>query len=479
MPTNANLIRASYDAFHRGDLDAALALFHPEISWTHPDGMSDYGLGGTKKGHAEVRAFMKHARTVFQEIRPMPREFLESGNRVVVFGAHSMRSARTGRACTVDFVHSWVLESGKATHFTDSYDTAPVRRLFEPGRAQNRFDLAPDPGVWQVLRTGLGFWESRVLLSAVELDLFTILAEHPLELSELTKRLGLHRRGARDFLDALVALGFLERDGALYKNAHGANTFLNRMNPEFDMTTFLEVADAQYYDSWRNLTTALRTGQPQNKATVGEGDPFEVLYSDPVRIEKFQRAMHAGSLGATLALAEKFPWSKYSTMADIGCAAGSMLRGILSRHSHLHGIGFDLAPLAPFFERAATESGLARRMKFSTGSFLSDPLPSAEVISFGHVLHDWDLPTKRMLLQKAFDALPSGGAVVVYDMIIDDERSKNAFGLLMSLHMLLESPGGFDYTGADCLTWLADAGFHGCYVEHLAGPESMAVGFKK
>lgn len=479
MPTNADLIRASYDAFRRGDLDAALALFRPEISWTHPDGMSDYGLGGTKKGHAEVRAFMKHARTLFQEIRPMPREFLESGNRVVVLGTHFMRSARTGRACTVDFVHSWVLEDGKATHFTDFHDTAPVRRLFEPDPAPDRVEPGPDQGIWQAIRTALGFWESRVLFSAVELDLFTVLAERPLELSELTRRLELHPRGARDFLDALVALGFLERDGAQYKNAPGANTFLNRKNPALDVTGLLEVADALWYDSWRSLTTALRTGQPQNRATVGEGDPFEILYSDPVRVEKFLRAMHGGSLGATLALAEKFPWPKYQTLADIGGAAGAMLRGVLARHSHLHGIGFDLAPVAPFFERAAAEAGLAERMRFSAGSFFSDPLPSAEVISFGHVLHDWDLPTKRMLLQKAFDALPSGGAVIVYDMIIDDERSRNAAGLMMSLHMLLESPGGFDYTGADCLTWLADAGFRRGYVEHLAGPESMVVGFKE
>jgi ketosteroid isomerase-like protein len=481
MPTNADLIRASYDAFRRGDLDAALALFHPEIAWTHPDGMSDYGLGGTKRGHAEVRAFMKHARTLFQEIRPMPREFLESGNRVVVLGTHSMRSARTGRSCTVDFVHSWVLESGKAIHFTDLHDTTPVRRLFEPvepDRAQGRFDL-DDQGFWQVLRTGLGFWESRVLLSAVELNLFTILVERPLELSELTRRLGLHPRGARDFFDALVALGFLERDGALYKNARGASTFLNRMNPEFDMTALLEVADAHWYDTWRHLTAALRTGQPQSKATVGEGDHFDVLYADPLRVEKWQRAMHAGSVGTTLALAEKFPWREYQTLADIGCAAGSMLRRVLSRHAHLYGIGFDLAPLAPSFERAAVEAGLAKRMRFTAGSFFSDPLPPANVISFGHVLHDWDLPTKRMLLQKAFDALPPGGAVVVYDMMIDDERSKNAFGMMMSLHVLLESPGGFDYTGADCLTWLNDAGFQGCYIEHLGGSESMAVGFKK
>ncbi len=479
MPTNADLIRASYEAFRRGDLNSALALFAPDILWTHPDGMSDFGLGGTKKGHAEVRAFMAHARTLFSEVRPMPREFLESGNRVIVLGTHHMRGARTGRTCTVDFVHSWVLEGGKATHFTDFHDTAPVRRLFEPDRAQNRFDFPPAQGTWQVFHTGLGFWDSRVLLSAVELNVFTILAERPLELSELTKRLGLHPRGARDFLDALVALGFLEHDGAVYKNARDANTFLNRMNPESDMTGLLEVAGVHWYETWRHLTTALRTGQPQSKATAGEGDQFEALYSDPVRVEKWQRAMHGGSVGTILALAEKFPWPKYQTLADIGCAAGYMLRAVLSRHSHLHGIGFDLAPLAPSFERGAVEAGLAKRMRFFAGSFFSDPLPSAGVLSFGHVLHNWDLPTKRMLLQKAYDALPPGGALVVYDWMIDDERSKNAIGLMMSLHSLLESPGGFDYTGADCLTWLDDAGFQGCYVEHLTGPASMAVGFKK
>jgi ketosteroid isomerase-like protein len=470
MPTNADLIRASYEAFRRGDLDSALALFAPDILWTHPDGMSDYGLGGTKKGHAEVLAFMKQARTLFQEIRPMPREFLESGNRVIVLGTHFMRSARTGRACTVEFVHSWVLADGKATHFTDFHDTTPVRHLFEP---------APPQGMWQAIRTGLAFWESRVLLSAVELGVFTVLAEWPLELDELTARLELHPRGARDFLDTLVALRFLERDGALYRNTPAANTFLDRARPDTDVSGLLEVADALWYDSWRNLTKALRTGQPQNKATVGEGDPFETLYADPVRVEKFQRAMHGGSLGATLALVDKFPWSKYQTVADIGSAAGAMLRGLLSHHSHLRGIGFDLPPVAPFFERAAANAGLTDRLTFSPGSFFTDPLPSADVISLGHVLHDWDLPTKRLLLQKAFDALPSGGAVVVYDTMIDDERSENVFGLMMSLHMLLESPGGFDYTGADCLGWLADAGFRDCYVEHLAGPESMVAGFKR
>ena len=96
----------------------------------------------------------------------------------------------------------------------------------------------------------------------------------------------------------------------------------------------------------------------------------------------------------------------------------------------------------------------------------------------GHILHDWDLDVKRMLIRKAYDAIPEGGALLVYESIIDDDRSQNAFGLLMSLNMLIETPGGFDYTGADCIGWMKEAGFRDARVEHLVGPESMVIGFK-
>ena len=96
----------------------------------------------------------------------------------------------------------------------------------------------------------------------------------------------------------------------------------------------------------------------------------------------------------------------------------------------------------------------------------------------GHILHDWNLDQKRLLIRKAYDAVPEGGALIVYDSIIDDDRSKNAFGLLMSLNMLIETPGGFDYTGADCMGWMDEAGFRRTRVEHLLGPDSMVVGIK-
>jgi len=114
----------------------------------------------------------------------------------------------------------------------------------------------------------------------------------------------------------------------------------------------------------------------------------------------------------------------------------------------------------------------------AAGDFFADPLPRADVLVMGHILHDWDLDEKRLLLQKAYDALAAGGALIVYDAIIDDERRGNAFGLLMSLNMLIETPGGFDYTGADCCAWMQQTGFRDTYVEHLVGPDSMVVAIK-
>jgi O-methyltransferase domain len=123
-------------------------------------------------------------------------------------------------------------------------------------------------------------------------------------------------------------------------------------------------------------------------------------------------------------------------------------------------------------------NGLSGRVKFLPGSFFDQPLPKADVVMMGHILHDWDLEVKRMLVRKAWEALPEGGAFVAYDCIIDDDRSTNAFGLLMSLNMLIETPGGFDYTGADCVGWMKEAGFRETRLEHLVGPDSMVVGIK-
>lgn len=333
--------------------------------------------------------------------------------------------------------------------------------------------ISPD----HILQTGFAFWSSKTLLSAVEMELFTELAKHPSDLATLQGRLGLHPRGARDFLDALVALGFLLRgEDGIYRNTPDTEVFLDKAKPSY-IGGIMEMANHRLYPFWGNLTAGLRTGEAQNESKNGQ-DPFVTLYADPARLREFLRAMSGVSREANMTIAQQFPWADYRTCADIGTAQGDLITQITLAQPHLQGIGYDLPEVGPVFEDYIAVNGLSDRVHFAGGSFFTDDLPKADVLLFGHILHDWDLPTKKILLAKAWTALPPGGAVVVYDAIIDDDRKQNAFGLLMSLNMLIETPGGFDYTGADCIRWMREAGFKDCRVEHLTGPDSMVIGIK-
>lgn len=340
-----------------------------------------------------------------------------------------------------------------------------------------RESAAPEVRPDHILQIGFGFWACKTLLSAVEMEVFTELAKRPEDLATLTGRLGLHPRSAQDFLDALVALGFLQREGGIYSNAPSSDLYLDKHKPSY-IGGILEMCNHRSYGHWNHLTEGLRTGLPQNELKGGGAPVFETIYADPARLKEFLKAMSGVSRGANLAIAAKFPWGQYRTVVDAGPAQGDLLVQVALKNQHLLGIGFDLAEVGPIFEEYVEGHGLSSRLQFQSGSFFTDPLPKADVVMMGHILHDWDLEQKRMLVRKAYDALPEGGALLVYDAIIDDDRSKNAFGLMMSLQMMIETYGGFDYTGADCMGWMKEAGFREARVEHLVGPDSMVVGIK-
>jgi len=328
----------------------------------------------------------------------------------------------------------------------------------------------------KIMELGLGFWGSKTLLSAIELGLFTELAKGPLTKEALTARLNLHSRSAQDFFDALVALGMLKRTGSRYATTPETALFLDRNKPSY-VGGMLEMSNARLYRFWGSLTEGLRTGKPQNEAKTGE-DFFGALYADPQRLEGFLKAMTGLSIGAGRAIAKKFPWKRYKTFADVGCAQGGVAVEVALAHKHLTGFGMDLPVVQPVFEAYAQAKGVAPRVKFHHGDFFKDSLPKVDVIIMGHILHDWNLDEKMMLLRKAYDALPPHGAVIVHEALIDDARKKHAFGLLMSLNMLIETHGGFDFTGADCRGWMKEAGFKRTRVERLVGPDGMVVGYK-
>lgn len=331
-----------------------------------------------------------------------------------------------------------------------------------------------DPG--PIMQLGTAYWASKTLLSAVELGLFTVLGDGPLGADAIKARLGLHPRSALDFLDALVALGMLDRHDSFYSNTPSTAVFLDRKKPSY-IGGILEMFNARLYGFWNNLTDGLKTGEPQNEARTG-GDLFASLYQDPVGLQRFLAAMTGVSLGAGHAIAEKFPWADYRTFVDVGCAEGGVPVAIAAAHPHLKGIGFDLPPVKAHFDAYVARHNLSQRLAFAAGDFFNDALPKADVIVMGHILHDWGLAEKKALIAKAFDALPKGGAFIAFESLIDDERRTNAAGLLMSLNMLIETCGGFDYTGADARGWMHDAGFTETRVVHLAGPDSMVIGIK-
>jgi hypothetical protein len=344
------------------------------------------------------------------------------------------------------------------------------------GLAASTPTVAKEASPEQIMQLGFGFWSSKALLSAVEIGVFTELARGPLDGQTLARRLGLHPRSYRDFFDTLVTLGVLDRSNGAYSNTPETDLLLDRSKPSY-IGGILEMANARLYPFWGALTEALRTGERQND-TKGSEDFFQALYSDAQRLREFLQAMTGVSMGAARAIARQFSWDRYKTFVDVGSAQGGAAVQIALAHPHLRGSGYDLPTVGPIFQEYVRSFGLHDRLRFVPGDFFKDDLPTADVIVMGHILHDWNLEDKKHLVAKAYASLPRGGAFIVYEALIDDERRHNAFGLLMSLNMLIETPGGFDYTGADCSRWMRETGFRETRVEHLVGPDSMVVGIK-
>jgi hypothetical protein len=329
----------------------------------------------------------------------------------------------------------------------------------------------------RILQTGFGYWASKTLLSAVELGVFTELARGPRSCEELSGRLGLHPRAARDFLDALVAMRLLRRDGR-YANTPETDRFLDRDKPTY-IGGLLEMFNRRLYRYWGDLTEALRTGRPQNELKDGGLDLFAALALDADACRGFMQAMTGLSMATAVSIAQKFPWERYRTFADVGTAQGGLPVVLAEAHPHLRGIGVDLPAVRPIFDEYVQGHGVQDRIRWQAADVWTHPFPPADVVVLGHMLHGWGLERKQTLLRKAYEAVPDGGAVLVYDAILDDERRENVFGLLFSLNMLIENQEGAEYTGADCRGWMRDAGFAEAYLEPLAGPESMVVGIKR
>lgn len=333
----------------------------------------------------------------------------------------------------------------------------------------------------RILETGLAFWSSKVLLTAVNLNLFSLLAEGGKNAEEIKSALKLQDRGLLDFLDCLVATNFLYREGtgenAIYSNTLETDVFLDKKKPSY-VGGMLEMANNRLYPFWNNLEEALKTGLPQNEAKDGGKPLFEELYSDENRLKEFISGMAGTQMGNFIAFAREFDFTGFYTHCDIGGAGGNLSAQIAIHHPGIQCTTFDLPVVSPIAQQNIDQMQLNDRVKVVSGDFFTGSFPKADLITMGNIMHDWNLEEKKVLLKKAYDALPARGALVVIENVIDDERKKNAFGLMMSLNMLIETYGGFDYTAADFTSWAKEVGFTDVRVMHLAGPSSALIAYK-
>ena len=333
----------------------------------------------------------------------------------------------------------------------------------------------------KIMQIGMGFWASKTLLTAVNMELFTHVAKGSLTGAEIQSKLGLNDRSLYDFLDSLVALGFLNRNGikesASYSNSEDAELFLDKDKPSY-IGGILEMSNNRLYPFWNNLEEGLKTGKPQNEVKNGDKPLFEAIYADPQKLKEFIHAMGGVQAGNFMMFANHFDFSNHHVLCDIGGSGANLSIHVAKNNPHMRCISFDLPPVLPVATENVSKLGLSDKITIQSGDFFKVAFPKADIITMGNILHDWGLMEKKILIKKAFDALPFGGVLVVIENIIDNERSKNAFGLMMSLNMMIETEDGFDFSANDFEGWAKEIGFKEISVMPLTGPSSAVIAIK-
>jgi hypothetical protein len=319
-----------------------------------------------------------------------------------------------------------------------------------------------------ILRLGNAFCEAQALLTATELDLFTALHGAPATAEEIRQRLGLDGRGLRDLLRLLVVLGLLEESGGRYRNGDGADSWLVRDRPGY-VGGFLLGAKANLYPLWNGLTETLRSGRPRSPAR-----DFSAMLDDAQQRDRYAAMMEGALQPLVPGLVSALDWAQFRSFTDVGGCGGSLARQLVATYPGLTGQVFDLPQLETTFRERAASSGQLGRLRFQAGDFFRDPLPSADVLIMGHILHNWPRPGRAELIGKAFDAVSPGGLLLVYDRMLD-EHEPTGDNLVASLIMALVTEEGAEYAVRDLDELARSAGFASVSRSRLDDHETLVM----
>jgi predicted O-methyltransferase YrrM len=315
-----------------------------------------------------------------------------------------------------------------------------------------------------------GFWAFKTLAAAHELDLFgQLTGSRGTTPRELAASLGIADRPAEMLLTACTALGLLRKKGGRYTNSPLAEEYLVRGKPYY-FGGLVEMLDKRLYPGWARLADALRTNRP----TTWDPDRQASLFdgADPVMLSHFWEAMHSISSSTARLLAQAVDLRRFKRLLDVGGGSGAFDIELCRRYRGLHATVYDLPHVTEIAAAKIAQAGLADRVQTAPGDFFADAAYPAghDLILLSLIMHDWSEEDDRAILRRCHDALPSGGAVVICELLVNDEKTGPAPAALMSLNMLIETAGGRNYTAAEYTAWLTDLGFRRIRTVRFASP---------
>jgi hypothetical protein len=357
--------------------------------------------------------------------------------------------------------------------------------------------ISPDP-IFQLLT---GFQVSKTLMTAVELEVFTKLAGKSVNMKQLQEILEMEGRPAEVFSIALVSLGLLSKDKRekvneitrgqneyYYANTDLADTFLIKGKSGY-MGDIISMIDKRLYKSWDKLSYSLKANKP---IAQEEGGDAESIFNEAKssnqsaeQIEKFTHGMYGLSVGPAMALANAFDFSKYKRMMDIGGGSGVYAIQVVKEYSNMSATVLDLKPVCTVADEYIELFDLKNRIQTKALDFFNEELPTdCDVAFLSHIIHDYSKDKGKSLFEKIYNALPSGdnvddgGAIIISEWLLNDEKTGPIPSALMGLNMMVETSGGRNYSFAEISEILTEIGFKNIEKRSLAGPAEIVIGYK-
>lgn len=332
-------------------------------------------------------------------------------------------------------------------------------------------------GIGYLLDLAYSYCKSKVLFVSNDLGIFSLLARKKKNVQEISRELGLEQRPVEMLLNACVSLGLLQKKDGLYFNSTTAEMFLVKGKPMYVGESF-GVLDKRSYKLWDKLKDAVKTNKPQ-AYTNGDGDLFEEMTKNKEEMQAFFQGLNALAYWPANSLPRTFDFSPYHHLLDVGGGSGAYSLAVVKRYTHLKATVFDLAPVCDIARGYIEKEKLSDKITALPGDFFKDDFPQGiDVVLFSNLLHDWEESKIEQLLKKTFQSLPSGGAVIISDLILNNEGTEPLYAALMSLTLLLDTKGGANYTEEQYTRWLNRAGFRDITIKPISGSNRIVTAIK-